>query len=117
MGGYRRHRARSAAHADVPVASRPVTSLQQALRDGMLQDIGQALAQQAGLATDDLEGVCAKLTDPVQVSAVRQLQQARWGGGDAGGALQALRKAFSAGAHWRRTSQQAKSLLPPLYPE
>jgi len=117
MAGYRRHRARSAAHADVPVASRPVASLQQALRDGVLQDIGQALVQQAGLATDALEGVCAKLTDPVQISAVRQLQQARWGGGDAGAALQALRKAFSAGAHWRRTSQQAKSLLPPLYPE
>ena len=117
MAGYRRHRARSAAHADVPVASRPVASLQQALRDGVLQDIGQALVQQAGLATDALEGVCAKLADPVQVSAVRQLQQARWGGGDAGAALQALRKAFSAGAHWRRTSQQAKSLLPPLYPE
>jgi len=117
MAGYRRHRARSAAHADVPVASRPVASLQQALRDGVLQDIGQALVQQAGLATDALEGVCTKLADPVQVSAVRQLQQARWGGGDAGAALQALRKAFSAGAHWRRTSQQAKSLLPPLYPE
>jgi len=117
MAGYRRHRARSAAHADVPVASRPVASLQQALRDGVLQDIGQALVQQAGLATDALEGVCAKWTDPVQISAVRQLQQARWGGGDAGAALQALRKAFSAGAHWRRTSQQAKSLLPPLYPE
>ncbi|WP_347246856.1 BatD family protein [Thermomonas sp.] len=117
MAGYRRHRARSAAHAEVPVASRPVASLQQALRDGVLQDIGQALVQQAGLATDALEGVCTKLADPVQVSAVRQLQQARWGGGDAGAALQALRKAFSAGAHWRRTSQQAKSLLPPLYPE
>ena len=117
MGGYRRHRARSVAHADVPVASRPVTSLQQALRDGDLHGIGQALAQQAGLATDDLDGVCAKLADPAQISAVRQLQQARWGSGDAGGALQALRKAFSAGAHWRRTSQQAKSLLPPLYPE
>lgn len=117
MGGYRRHRARSVAPAEVAVASRPVSSLQQALRDGVLPAIGQALAQQAGLATDDLDGVCAKLADPAQISAVRQLQQARWGGGDAGGALQTLRRAFSAGAHWRTTSQQAKSLLPPLYPE
>ena len=117
MGGYRRHRARSVAPAEVAVATQPVASLQQALRDGVLQAIGQALALQAGLATDDLDGVCAKLADPAQISAVRQLQQARWGGGDAEGALQALRKAFSAGAHWRTTSQQAKSLLPPLYPE
>ena len=117
MGGYRRHRARSVAHADVPVASRPVTSLQQALRDGDLHGIGQALAQQAGLAADDLDSVCAKLADPAQISAVRQLQQACWGGGDAGLALQALRQTFASGAQWRRTSQQGKSLLPPLYPE
>ena len=117
VGGYRHYRARSAAYADVSAATQPVASLQQALRDSDLHGIGQALAQQAGLATDDLDSVCAKLADPAQISAVRQLQQACWGGGDAGLALQALRQTFASGAQWRRTSQQGKSLLPPLYPE
>ena len=117
IAGYRRHHTASVTPVGVSPASQPVASLQQALHDGDLHGIGQVLAQQAGLATDDLDAVCAKLVDAAQISAVQQLQQARWGGGDAALALQALRKAFSAGAQWRKTSQQGKSLLPPLYPE
>lgn len=91
--------------------------LASALKAGNLAAIAHALAKEAGLATDDLDALSARLADPAQADALRQLQAARWGGGDARAALHALRAAFAGGARWRQTKQKAESLLPPLYPE
>jgi len=92
-------------------------TLAEALRAGGLTDIAQALAHAARVPGDDMEAVCRRLPDAAQADAVRQMQAARWGQGDPQEALQALRKAFSGGARWRRTHQGGKSLLPPLYPD
>lgn len=101
----------------VSVPPPPKVSLAAALAAGDLAAIGHALAQEAGLATDDLDALLERLVDPAQVAALRRLQAARWGGADAEAARQALRTAFSTGARWRQTKQRGESLLPPLYPE
>lgn len=109
----RRHAVADAVvEARAPVVS--AVSLPAALKAGDLAAIAHALAAEAGVATDELD---ARLAEPAQVAAVRQLQAARWGGGDPQAALHALRAAFAGGARWRQTKQAAKSLLPPLYPE
>lgn len=117
LWGRGRNTAR-AATKETPVApGTPGPSLASALKAGDLAVIAHALAKDAGLATEDLDALRARLADPVQADAVRQLQAARWGGGDVQAALRALRAAFASGARWRQTKQEAKSLLPPLYPE
>lgn len=95
----------------------PAIPLASALQSGDLAAIGRALAQDAGLATDDLDAVRAHLADAAQADAVRRLQAARWGDDDVAPALAALRTAFARGARWRQAGRKAAPLLPPLYPE
>ncbi|QNN47711.1 BatD family protein [Thermomonas brevis] len=115
---WRRRDATRAVTKETPAApSTPGVSLASALKAGDLAAIAHALAKDAGLATDDLDALRARLADSAQVDALHQLQAARWGGGDVQAALRALRAAFAGGARWRQTKQKAESLLPPLYPE
>lgn len=115
---WRRRNTARAATKETPAApSTPVVSLASALKTGDLAVIAHALAKDAGLATDDLDALRARLADSVQMDALHQLQAARWGGGNVQAALRTLRAAFAGGARWRQTKQKAESLLPPLYPE
>ena len=91
--------------------------LKAALAGGDLAVIAQALGTAAGVQGDDLDAVRKRLDDAAQVDAITQLQAARWGDGDAGSALAALRRAFAKGARWRVAARASESLLPPLYPE
>lgn len=117
LWGRGRNAARAATKEPPAAPGTPGPSLASALKAGDLAVIAHALAKDAGLATEDLDALRARLADPAQADAVRQLQAARWGGGDVQAALRALRAAFASGARWRQTKQEAKSLLPPLYPE
>jgi hypothetical protein len=92
------------------------TDVKQALAFGDLAAITAALRTSASPPAADLDEVCARLEDPAQVAAVRALQQARWGQGDAAGALAQLRAAFKHAPAWRKAAKPAKPLLPPLYP-
>lgn len=94
-----------------------IPPLKAALAGGDLALIAQALGAAAGLRSDDLDAVRKRLDDAAQLDAVIQLQAARWGDGDAGSALAALRRAFAKGARWRVAARASESLLPPLYPE
>jgi hypothetical protein len=47
---------------------------------------------------------------------VDALRRARWAGGDAGQARNALREAFRGGPAWRTTAIAVSEPLPPLYP-
>ena len=100
------------ASAGTPAA----TTLKAALARGDLGVIAGALCASASPPAPDLDQACARLEDPRQVAAVRQLQQARWGGGDGPRALAALREAFAQAPAWRRARQDRRPLLPPLYP-
>lgn len=91
-------------------------ALADALKQGDLGGIAHALVASAGPGVGDLDAVRARLADAAQANAVAQLQAARWGAGDADGALAALRSAFARGAAWRRAERAGKPLLPPLYP-
>ncbi len=103
---------------DPPASALPsAPSLADALKRGDLPGIAHALCESAGIAGDDLDALRAKIDDPAQTSAVAQLQAARWGAGDSGAALAALRAAFRKGVHLRRKTQTTAPLLPPLYPE
>ena len=97
-------------------ASRPL-SLQAALAGGDLAAISHALTQAAGVPTDDLDALEARLSDPGQRDAVRALQAARWGGGDAAATLAPLRQAFQRGPRLQGEARKPPPLLPPLYPE
>ena len=102
-------------------ASRPTDQVsrmafRQALAQGDLAAIADALCAAATPPAPDLDAVCARLDDVAQIAAVRMLQQARWGQGKAGAALAALREAFKSGPHWRPIPVAEKPLLPPLYP-
>ena len=117
---WRRRRAPSpSASTESASATPPVAtmSLASALKVGEVAAIVHALAKDAGLATDDLDALSARLADPVQAEALRRLRAARWGGGDVQAALQAVRAAFADGARWQQAKQKARSILPPLYPE
>lgn len=101
-----------------PIAIPPAApALADALKQGELGGIAQALVAAAGAGADDLDAVRTRLDDAAQADAVAQLQAARWGGGDAAAALAALRSAFAGGARWRKSARPGKALLPPLYPE
>ena len=95
----------------------PMPPLKAALAGGDLAVIAQALSAAAGLNGDDLDALRKRLDDAAQVDAITQLQAARWGEGDAGSALAALRQAFAKGPRWRVATRASESLLPPLYPE
>jgi hypothetical protein len=102
-------------------ASRPTDpvsrmTFSQALAQGDLAAIADALCAAATPPAPDLDAVCVRLDDVAQIAAVRMLQQARWGQGDRGPALAALREAFKSGPHWPPTPVTEKQLLPPLYP-
>ena len=115
---WRHRRTPPAAATDTPAAPGvPALSLAAALRAGDPAAVIRALASDAGLATEDLDVLCERLADPEQVDALRQLQAARWGGGDLQAARQAVRLAFAGGARWRQGKRQAHSPLPPLYPD
>lgn len=105
----------SAMPASAP--ARSVPSLADALKQGGLVDIARALCVEAGVRSDDLDAVRAKLDDAAQADALDRLQAARWGSADAGAALAALRVAFAKGARWRKQAAKPEALLPPLYPE
>lgn len=115
-------RRRPMPRVDAPADARPASpppppSLKEALAEGNLAGIAHALANAAGVAADDLDGVHARLDDAAQRDAVRALQAARWGGSDPGAALAALRAAFKRGPSLRADAGAARPLLPPLYPE
>ncbi len=122
LGVMYRRRARGEAGGlsatDVPTRPvAPVISLPAALKAGDLAAIARALASDAGVADGDLDALHAKLAEPAQVAALRQLQSARWGSGDSAAALRALRAAFAGGVRLHGTKKGRESLLPPLYPE
>ncbi len=104
------------AAAHVPAAP-TVPSLKAALAAGDLAGIAHALCGEAGLPGEDLDRLHALLDDAAQREAIRALQAARWGDGDAGTALAALRNAFRRGLRLRTVSTASRALLPPLYPE
>lgn len=101
--------------ASVHGGTPPAAALAIALRGDDLDRIARALRVEAGVG--DLDALCAGLADAAQIAAVRALQAARWGGGDAQDALRQLRTAFAGGLHRRQARQAANPLLPPLYPE
>ena len=108
------------AGGDAPSPGAPavrIPSLPDALKRGDLGVIAQALGAAAGLHGEDLDGVRRRLDDALQVEAVKQLQAARWGSGDAAPTLAALRAAFAQGPRLRKPAPSSTSLLPPLYPE
>jgi hypothetical protein len=106
------------AAAEAAVVVPPSASaLADALKQGDLAAIAQALCAAAGSRGDDLDALRSGLDDVAQADAVQRLQAARWGGGDAQGAVAALRRAFAKGPRWRRSARKAEALLPPLYPE
>lgn len=117
-------RARAAPAAETLLPSQAPTSvtpkrraLAQALGSGDVEAVSDALLQSAPGAARDLDAVCDALDDPAQLAAVRALQQARWGQGNAADALAALRGAFGKGPRWRTAPRPRAALLPPLYPE
>lgn len=98
-------------------ASQSAPALNAALAAGDLGAIAVALQSLATPPARDLDAVAHALEPGEQVQAVRALQQARWGQGDAAAALSALRSAFKQGPRWRRVDKPGKPLLAPLYPE
>lgn len=105
----------TSAPAPVPVQA---TALAQALAQGDLVVIGAALIMAAPVPCRDLDTVRDGLDDPSQRAAIDALQLARWGGGDARAACDALRQAFADGPRWRAPPRNAQdALLPPLYPQ
>ncbi len=110
----------AAADADAGTAALAAPSapaVADALKQGDLAAIAHALCAAGGSRGDDLDALRNRLADPAQAEAVGRLQAARWGGGDAQGALAALRSAFAKGPRWRAPARKAEALLPPLYPE
>ena len=124
-GLHRRTPAPTDAQAAPPARDRPGSapdgaqpvSFKQALARGDLGAVAEALRASSNPPAPDLDAVCERLEDPAQAAAVRMLQQARWGQGDPGPALAALREAFKSGPYWRPIPVAEKPLLPPLYPQ
>ena len=102
--------------ANRPAGEVPRKAFKQSLAQGDLAVITDSLCAAATPPAPDLDAVCARLDDAGQVTAVRMLQQARWGQGDARSTLAALREAFKSGPRWRVRAAMEKPLLPPLYP-
>jgi hypothetical protein len=83
---------------------------------GDLGDVADALCAMAHPPARDLDEARERLAEPAQREAVDELQRARWGGGSAVTAREALRRAFAAGPQWRPVPTRMASPLPPLYP-
>jgi len=83
---------------------------------GDLGDVADALCAMAHPPARDLDAARARLADAEQRDAVDELQRARWGGGSAVAAREALRRAFAKGPTWRSVPARTVSPLPPLYP-
>ena len=114
---WHRRGAAPAAAPEVGATPPPAPSLQAALADGDLAAVTHALVSAAGLRGHDLDALHARLADAAQRDAIRALQAARWGEGDAPRALALLRKAFRRGPRLRGDARSVRPLLPPLYPE
>jgi len=71
-----------------------------------------------GLRAQHLGEVARQLQDQAQISAVKALDAARWGNGDATSALDAMRTAFAQPPRWHghRVVGHVDEALPPLYP-
>lgn len=102
------------AQAKPDAARQDKPALAQALAKNDPEAIARALCAAAN--APDLDGVRARLDDPMQQAALDALQRARWGDGDIAAALAALRAAFKRGPRWMAAPRKAGELLPPLYP-
>lgn len=86
------------------------------LQTGDAGEISRFLCASVAPVAGDLDGLLLRLQDPAQQQAVRQLQHARWGGGDMATAREALRIAFASGVRVAPPATAAAGPLPPLYP-
>lgn len=115
-------------HAAAPRASRAVpgpgtsaqapsrAELRRALDHEGLDEIVALLGAMGGV--EGLDAVLARLAEPAQRQALRDMQAARWRreGGDAAQARQVLRRAFHDGPHWQPLPSAENTGLAPLYP-
>lgn len=102
-------------HADPQSYSKAWAS---ALEQEDLAGLARLLCEMAQPSAPDLDTVRQRLVDPAQRAAVDALQQARWGDGDPGQALDMMRTAFREGPRWRlQETAPHDTLLPPLYPQ
>ena len=111
--------ARHAARENESKPPRRGPTLTRALALGEVDAIAFALLDAApGPRAQHLADIAQQLEDPAQRVAVQALDAARWGGGDARSALNALRSAFSQPPRWRghRVADHGDEVLPPLYP-
>lgn len=99
----------SSGHGSLP-------DLRRALDTGDLGDLSDALRALAKPMAADLDALQRSLDDPEQRSAIESLRRARWGGGDAAEARNAVRAAFKHGPVWRKNGKAETAPLPPLYP-
>lgn len=106
--------------APPPIPPRAGPELAQALRQGELEAIAEALralTAARGLGRD-LDACARALSDPAQAAAVSALQRALYAGASGAEALQQLRAAFAQPPRFtarpRRSAGEAD--LPPLYP-
>ena len=123
----RRARPRSQPPRAQPAGPEPVqrkaarARLRTALAGGELGELAAALlglARSEGLALGSLGALADAVADPGQRDALRAIETARYGNGDAGAALAAARAAFGSGtlALARRSARVSDDPLPPLYP-
>lgn len=97
-------------------ATHSAADLKRALDSGDLDDIEDALRGMARPPAIDLDALQVRLASPAQRDAVQALRRARWAGGDAAHARQALRDAFRGGPAWVARTADIVEPLPPLYP-
>ncbi|PNS07357.1 BatD family protein [Solilutibacter silvestris] len=95
--------------------------LQEALKSDDLARIAHALQRMVNPPAADLDALKTRLGSTQQVEAIESLQAALWGNGRVApdAALASLRQAFRDGPRWSASAatENAESLLPPLYPE
>jgi len=101
---------------DTPPPPSGQVDLKRLIDRGDLGDVADALCAMAHPPARDLDEARERLADPAQREAVDELQRARWGGGSAVTAREALRRAFASGPQWRSVPTRTASPLPPLYP-
>ncbi|MDR0182866.1 BatD family protein [Lysobacter arvi] len=107
----------SKAQDDTPAAPHAShVDLKRLIDRGDLGDVADALCAMAHPPARDLDEARERLADADQRTAVDELQRARWGGGSAVTAREALRRAFATGPTWRSVPTRTASPLPPLYP-
>lgn len=107
----------AASGRDTPL--RTLAELRRALDTGGLDDVATMLCGLVRPPVTTLDALLPRLADARQQEAVRALQRALWGGGDAVTARALLREVFAQGPHWQATVSSHSSPgddLPPLYP-